>query len=149
MVDVLTPEQRSKNMSRIRGSDTGPEVRLRRALWQEGLRYRLKSKLPGKPDLVFPSSRVTVFVDGCFWHGCPEHAVKPETNTGFWVEKIDKNKARDVEVTEQLESAGWTVIRVWEHEVNGTVEASVERIRGVVRRTECKKRKRQNRDRGK
>ena len=73
MVDKLTPEERSWLMSRIRSKETSPEMLLRKALWTAGLRYRLKNKLPGKPDLVFPSAKVAIFIDGCFWHGCPLH----------------------------------------------------------------------------
>ena len=82
--DVLTPSQRSYCMSRIRAQHTAPEMRLRAALFDLGLRYRLKSTLPGRPDIVFHRSRVVVFVDGCFWHCCPDHSTKPRTNAAFW-----------------------------------------------------------------
>ncbi len=132
MADVMTPEQRSRCMSRIRGKDTKSELILRRALWSQGLRYRLKSKLPGKPDIVFPGARVVVFVDGCFWHGCPEHATAPKTNRKFWSKKLKANKDRDLRVTHELEEMGWTVLRFWEHEVKQDVGAVVSIIQSHI-----------------
>jgi DNA mismatch endonuclease, patch repair protein len=105
-------------MSRIRGRNTGPEVAVRRALWALGFRYRTHSAIPGRPDIVFASARVAVFIDGCFWHGCPLHGVKPKTNRDFWREKIRKNRMRDRRVTHLLKADGWSVLRFWEHEVN-------------------------------
>ena len=120
-------------MSRIRGKDTGPEVRLRKELWARGIRYRLKSRLPGKPDIVFPGARMVVFVDGCFWHGCPDHSQTPATNRSFWSKKLKRNVERDHEVTTRLEDLGWSVLRVWEHEVAGNVQGAVDRIfRGLA-----------------
>ena len=108
---------RSELMSRIRGTNTSPERVLRAALWRNGLRYRLHAKTPvGRPDVVFPGRKVAVFIDGCFWHGCPEHYRAATRNAEFWRDKIEGNKNRDVETTEALRSAGWAVIRVWEHE---------------------------------
>jgi DNA mismatch endonuclease (patch repair protein) len=118
MTDVLSKLQRSYNMSRIRGSDTRPELMLRKAIWKQGLRYRLSVKLPGKPDLVFPRFKATVFIDGCFWHGCPIHLVWPKSNAAFWKKKINGNKLRDAIVTQQLKNYGWLVIRVWEHQIH-------------------------------
>lgn len=105
-------------MSRIHGKDTKPEMILRRALWHRGLRYRLHYKLPGHPDIVFIKSKTVIFVDGCFWHGCPEHGQHVKTNRSFWNTKIRKNKERDKEVARQLKEAGWTVLRFWEHDIH-------------------------------
>ena len=116
-------------MSRIRGRDTGPELALRRAAWKAGLRYRLNHSLPGKPDLVFVKAKVAIFVDGCFWHGCPEHSVKPQTNSQFWEKKLRRNIERDREVNERLAAGGWTVLRFWEHDVTRDVVQCVEDIR--------------------
>jgi DNA mismatch endonuclease (patch repair protein) len=116
-MDVLTPRQRSHCMSRIRGRNTGPELTVRKALWALGLRYRTHSAIPGRPDIVFAGAKVAVFIDGCFWHGCALHGVKPKTNRDFWREKIRKNRARDRKVTRILEADGWSVLRFWEHEV--------------------------------
>lgn len=129
MTDVLTPEQRKKNMSRIRGKNTSPELKLRKMLWESGLRgYRVHYKLPGKPDIVFTRKKVVVFVDGCFWHKCPVCFRPPETNAEFWNEKLQKNVERDLKVTKELEDLGWTVLRFWEHEVKKTPEDVVARI---------------------
>lgn len=121
-------------MSRIKASDTKPEVALRRALWRAGLRYRLKQKLPGKPDLTFPAARLVVFVDGCFWHACPEHRTRPKTNAAFWRDKIGSNVARDRIVNAKLEKEGWNVLRFWEHEVEKDLGAVVARIHKTLRR---------------
>ena len=129
--DVLTREQRSRCMSRIKGKNTKPETRLRKALWAKGLRYRVHYNLPGKPDIVFVSARVAVFVDGCFWHLCPIHSQLPQSNRDFWKTKLEKNVARDKRIAQELESKGWTVLRVWEHEIKDDlpeVVAQVERL---------------------
>ena len=129
MTDVLTPEQRRKNMSRIRGKNTSPELKLRKMLWESGIRgYRVHYKLPGKPDIVFTRKKVVVFVDGCFWHKCPVCFRPPETNAEFWNDKLQKNVERDLKVTKELEDLGWTVLRFWEHEVKKTPEDVVARI---------------------
>ncbi|MFD6876719.1 MULTISPECIES: very short patch repair endonuclease [unclassified Streptomyces] len=103
-----------------RGKDTGPELALRRLLYRRGLRYRVDARpvpeIRRRADLVFPGTRVAVFVDGCYWHGCPEHYRPATRNAEFWRDKIDGNRNRDIETNEALRSAGWTVIRVWEHE---------------------------------
>lgn len=130
-MDVLTPKQRSLCMSRIRGRNTKPEIALRSALWALGLRYRLHYPILGKPDIVFPRRRVAVFVDGCFWHGCPEHSVKPKTNSAFWKDKLGKNVERDRRTKATLEAQGWTVLRIWEHEIEQDVSKVVERIMSV------------------
>lgn len=123
--DVLTPEQRSYCMSQIKGKNTKPEVELRKALWSLGYRYRIGNRLPGKPDLVFTSFRTVVFIDGCFWHKCPNHFVQPKTRTQFWLDKINGNVARDQRNNKALRSQGWQVVRIWEHEIKESLEGSV------------------------
>lgn len=121
MVDSLTPEQRSAQMSRIRGSNTKLEVLVRKALHARGLRYRLGgAKLPGRPDIVLPKYRTVVFVHGCFWHGhdCPLYRL-PKTRPEFWADKIGKNRTRDQRVTSELEAIGWRVLTVWECSLRG------------------------------
>ncbi|MCW0218601.1 MAG: very short patch repair endonuclease, partial [Prosthecobacter sp.] len=110
---MLTKKQRSYCMSRIRGSNTKPELILRRAIWATGLRYRIANGLTGRPDIVFTKARIVVFVDGCFWHGCPLHLVKPTTRAAFWAKKIELNRARDSKVGKELTEEGWTVLRFW------------------------------------
>lgn len=112
----------------IRGSNTRPELLLRRAIWSLGFRYRLSAKLPGRPDFVFPRMKVAVFVDGCFWHGCDKHLKWPRSNAHFWRKKILGNRARDVHVTRKIRSMGWAVIRVWEHEIRHSAEQCAVRI---------------------
>src|SRR6266568_3629651 len=116
-MDVLTREQRSYCMSRVRARDTTPELRLRQALWAEGFRYRIGHHLAGKPDVVFVADRVAVFIDGCFWHCCPIHATKPKTREAFWRDKLSTNVKRDRAVDRELTGEGWTVLRFWEHQV--------------------------------
>ena len=135
MTDVLTPKQRSYCMSKNRGSDTKPELILRKALWQEGFRYRLRSKLPGKPDLTFRKHRLVVFVDGCFWHGCPEHYKEPKSSAVFWKNKIDKNIARDQQVNRMLREDGWRVIRLWEHQIKHDLGRCIREISEQIAQT--------------
>jgi DNA mismatch endonuclease, patch repair protein len=105
-------------MARIRSRNTRPEVLLGSLLWRGGARYRKHAVTPvGRPDFVLVGKRLAVFVDGCQWHGCPDHYVRPRTRTDFWGRKLDENVARDVRQTIGLESAGWRVIRIWEHEL--------------------------------
>ncbi len=117
MTDVLTPAQRSYNMSRIRGVHTKPEMRVRKLLHAAGLRYRLHGKdLPGKPDLVFPRARAVLFVHGCFWHmhRCKYGKPVPATNKTFWAEKRRSNVDRDKRNRAALRAQGWRVFEVWE-----------------------------------
>ena len=129
MPDVLTQEQRKYNMSRIRAKNTGPEIKLRKLLFARGIRgYRIHFNLPGKPDIVFTRKKIAVFIDGCFWHKCPVCYQEPETRKEFWMKKIQSNIDRDKKVDKQLKSDGWTVIRIWEHEIKKEPEKTVKRI---------------------
>ncbi|MFF4560956.1 very short patch repair endonuclease [Streptomyces sp. NPDC001435] len=120
-------------MSRQGSRDTAPEVAVRRLLHAAGLRYRVNVPVPGMPrrtiDIVFPKAKIAIFMDGCFWHGCPEHATHPKANAEWWRKKLDKNIARDGETTRHLESAGWTVLRFWEHERPDAVARAVAEAR--------------------
>jgi DNA mismatch endonuclease, patch repair protein len=115
-------------MSRIRGKDTAPELALRRALWANGFRYRVHTRLPGRPDICVGSLRFAIFVDGCFWHGCQIHGVKPRSNRLFWANKLRKNQQRDRAADKALRDLGWTVFRIWEHEVENELDSVVARI---------------------
>lgn len=126
--DVMTPEQRSRCMSNIKGKNTKPELQLRKALWARGLRYRVHAALIGRPDIVFPRQRLAIFVDGCFWHGCPIHGTNPVTNADFWANKIKGNIERDRRVTLQLTKLGWIVIRIWEHEIKECLDKVISNI---------------------
>lgn len=119
-------------MARIAGKDTRPEIHLRQALWQAGIRYRLHVVTPaGRPDVVI-EGRVAVFIDGCFWHGCPRHYVRPRSRTGFWSGKLRDNFERDLRQTTELRKLGWGVCRVWEHEILEALPRVVRRIRRLV-----------------
>lgn len=125
---------RSEHMARVKGKDTSPERILRAALWDSGTRYRLNYKVPaGRPDIVFPGPKVAVTVDGCFWHGCPAHYSRPRSSEEFWAEKLAANTERDSRLTRKLESAGWTMVRIWEHEVLSDPGEVVGIIRSAIR----------------
>jgi len=121
-------------MRRVRSRDTSPECALRSALHRRGLRYSLRRRLPGKPDIVFVAGKVAVFVDGCFWHGCPQHCRRPSSNRSYWDAKIDRTIARDRRVTRELAARGWRVVRLWEHEVKQSPQRGAARIERIVRR---------------
>lgn len=109
-------------MSRIKGKDTAPEIALRRSVWALGFRYRIHRRVDRvRPDLVFPGLKLAIFVDGCFWHCCPEHGAKPKSNAAFWKKKLEGNVRRDVETTQMLAAMGWTVVRFWEHQIHEDV----------------------------
>lgn len=104
-------------MKRVKGKDSAAELALRSALHAAGLRFRLHRRVEGvKVDIVFPGPKVVVFVDGCFWHGCPEHSTLPKSNQEYWLPKLAQNKERDKRQSNNLKESGWEVIRVWEHE---------------------------------
>ena len=123
-------EQVRERMSGLARRDTGPEIALRRALHQRGLRYyvhrRPLPELRREADVVFPKAKLAVFVDGCFWHGCPAHGRRDHrTNGWYWPEKIERNKARDQDTDAKLRAAGWIPLRVWEHEKPESAAARV------------------------
>lgn len=127
------PLSRSQNMSRIRGANTAPERIVRNALTKAGVRYRLQMKTPGgRADLVVPSRKFALFIDGCFWHGCPEHYVHPRSNAPFWDRKLRENVDRDRRQTRELLDEGWRFLRVWEHEVHEAPLKVVEQIKSQL-----------------
>lgn len=130
MPDRFTKEVRSRTMSKIRSKDTSPEILLRKKLWSAGKRgYRIHEKrLPGIPDIVFPKQKIVIFVDGCFWHKCPVCYSEPQTNKSYWVKKIENNVNKDLIATLSLESIGFKVIRVWEHDIERQPDATIGRI---------------------
>ena len=133
MADIVDKATRSRMMSRIRGKDTKPELALRKALRAAGMTgYRCHyAKAPGKPDIAFVGRRIAIFVDGAFWHGHPDHFT-PGKSGDFWDAKIRRNIERDREVNTALTSAGWTVIRVWDFEIEKEPDRVVERIRSCM-----------------
>lgn len=131
---------RRRNMQAIRSRDTTPERLVRSLVHAQGLRYRVAARplpeLRRTADLVFRPAKVAVFIDGCYWHGCPDHYVAPKTNPGYWSDKVARNVARDRDTDERLQAAGWTVLRFWEHEA---AEACALKIAGTVARLRKKK----------
>lgn len=121
-------------MSRLGQRDTGPEIALRSELHRRGLRFRVdKAPVQGvrsRADVVFGPAKVAIYVDGCFWHCCPEHGTMPKANAEFWRHKLERNRQRDAETDRALRSHGWEVVRIWEHE--GAGEAA-DRVEGVLR----------------
>lgn len=138
-MDALTPQRRSWNMSRIRGSDTGPERRVRSLLHRLGFRFTLRRRgLPGRPDIVLPKWQTAVFVHGCFWHhhaGCP-NAVMPKTRAEFWAKKLQGNVTRDDVAVRTLKKLGWRVIIVWECELEKAEELQRKLQRALQGRTQ-------------
>ena len=126
----------SARMARVRQKNTDAEIALRRELFRKGLRYRINFEVSKKPrrtaDIAFPSLKIAIFVDGCFWHGCPIHASWPKQNAELWRRKIEANRARDIDTNIRLEAAGWTVLRFWRHESPGrAAEVVLEHVAAI------------------
>lgn len=139
-IRARAPVARSRQVRAVmkanRGGDLKPEQILRSELQKAGLRFRKHVRpLPGfrcEADIVFPRAKLCVFVDGCFWHGCPKHFTCPKTNSSWWAEKIEANRARDRAQNQRLRTNGWTVLRVWEHRISKDVDAVVSKIQALV-----------------
>lgn len=134
-MDKVSQSKRGETMRAVRSVGTAPERLLLGALRAAGLPASDGSKLSeiGRPDALFKRARLAVFVDGCFWHGCPEHCRMPESNRGYWEGKIKRNRQRDAQVGELLLSRGWMGLRFWEHELKGAgLSACVERVRSAL-----------------
>ncbi len=129
----------SARMSRQSSKDTNAELAVRRLLHAAGMRYRVEYPVPGMPrrriDVAFTGVKVAVLIDGCFWHGCPQHATQPKSNADWWRNKLERNMTRDRETTDHLTARGWTVLRFWEHvppdEVARAIQTAVETERQV------------------
>ncbi|WP_082789453.1 very short patch repair endonuclease [Tsukamurella pseudospumae] len=128
-----------RSMKSNRRRDTQPELAVRREAHRLGLRYfvdraPLRDLARRRADLVFPRLKVAIYVDGCFWHGCPEHHSVSKTNAEFWATKVEKNRARDEDTNQRLRKAGWTVVRVWEHEDPATAAAAIKDVVDAAKR---------------
>ncbi|MGP3979282.1 very short patch repair endonuclease [Streptomyces sp. 8N114] len=125
---------RRRNMQAIRSRDTTPERKIRQLVHAQGARYRVSTRplpeLRRTADMVFRSAKIAVFIDGCYWHGCAEHYVPPKTNPGYWSDKVARNIARDRDTDQKLKTAGWLVLRFWEHEES---DACADKILAEVR----------------
>lgn len=121
-------------MSRIRGNgNKATELALAKLFRRHGITgWRRRQSVFGKPDFVFPKSRLAVFVDGCFWHGCPKHGTRPKQNRKFWDTKIARNRARDRRVNRELRKLGWRVVRIWEHDLAKHGDKCLRRIKAVL-----------------
>ena len=135
MADIMTKDERSIRMSRIRSASTKPEMKLRHALWHLGFRYRTNDKkLPGKPDIMLPKYRSVVFVHGCFWHRhlCCKDATTPKTRTEFWTSKFSSNVHNDRKNIEKLEEMGYQVIIIWECEIKKRFQETMDNVVTVL-----------------
>ncbi len=129
MKPAASTPQVSAFMSRLKTAGTDPELAIRRELHKRGLRFRVNVRgLAGTPDIVFTRARLVIQIDGCFWHGCPEHSTTPKSNAVFWAEKILANQRRDDRDDRALEQEGWVVLRVWEHEDPSPVADRIEQL---------------------
>ncbi|MFP3709386.1 very short patch repair endonuclease [Paraburkholderia sp. SIMBA_009] len=131
----------SHRMAKVRQTGTNAEIALRREMFRIGLRYRVDYEVLKKPrriaDIVFPGRKIAIFVDGCFWHGCPEHATWPKRNAEFWRQKIEANRQRDADTNERLQSLGWTVLRFWSHQSPTEAARTVAHMVAMVDSKRC------------
>jgi DNA mismatch endonuclease (patch repair protein) len=134
MVDVVTPEVRSRMMAGIKGKNTKPELLIRKKLFEKGFRYRLHVRdLPGKPDLVFPRHKAVVFIEGCFWHGHDCHLFKwPKSREEFWRKKINGNRLVDERTRKALTKEGWRILTVWECAIKGKTRLDINIVTGRI-----------------
>lgn len=133
MPDTFSPEERSEIMRRVKSRDTSLERRVRSALHRRGLRFRLYCSLPGNPDIVFVRAHVVVFIDSCFWHGCPRHLRMPKSNKRYWNRKIARNAERDARTSATYKQSDWKLLRFWEHELKDNFDRCVKKIERTVR----------------
>jgi DNA mismatch endonuclease (patch repair protein) len=133
MPDVISPEKRSEVMRSVRSKNSSLERIVRSELHKRGLRFRLHYPLLGKPDIVFVRSRLVIFIDSCFWHGCPEHVRMPNSNRDYWTQKIARNIKRDIQVNTAYKDIDWSVMRFWEHEIKNNLKRCIDKIERKVR----------------
>lgn len=134
MADNLTKEQRHKNMTNIRSTNTKIEKDVTKALWNLGYRFRKNVKtLPGKPDIAIQKYKIVIFLDSCFWHKCPEHFKKPKSNLEYWEPKIKRNIERDSQINQYYKDNNWHILRIWEHEIKKTnFQNTIEKIKNFI-----------------
>ena len=134
MADNLTKEQRHKNMTNIRSTNTRIEKDVTKALWNLGYRFRKNVKtLPGKPDIAIQKYKIVIFLDSCFCHKCPEHFKKPKSNLEYWEPKIKRNIERDAEINQYYKDNNWHILRIWEHEIKKTnFQNTIEKIKNFI-----------------
>ncbi len=138
MADKISKAKRSENMRAIRSVSILENV-VTRALWARGYRFRKNVKgMRGKPDIVIKKYKIVVFIDSCFWHLCPLHGTIPKSNTEFWVEKLTRNKQRDLEVNDYYLTEKWNIIRIWEHEIRSDFDGTIEKIINFINSAKIK-----------
>jgi DNA mismatch endonuclease, patch repair protein len=132
-MDTISKEKRIRNMSKIRSKDTAPEMKIRKLLYKKGFRYRLHYNIPGKPDIIFLSRKIAIFINGCFWHGhiCKEAHI-PKSNSVFWENKLLNNIKRDKVNQKLLRKLNWKVIVVWECEIEGNIDLVINRLLRIL-----------------
>ena len=116
-MDTLTKDKRGKLMAKIKGKDTKIEKLVRLTLKNQGVKFKANPNMYGHPDIIIPKRKIAIFLDGCFWHGCKKDKTIPKSNTTYWELKIKTNKKRDKAIAKTLKNRGWTVVRVWEHQI--------------------------------
>ena len=133
-MDRITPQQRSKNMQAVRSTNTKDEVRLAKALWHLGYRYRKNNKTVfGKPDFTFKKLKIAIFIDSEFFHGKDwKTRKKPQTNPEFWIKKIERNMQRDIEVNTHLESQNWKILRFWSNDIKKNLDSCILEIQNAI-----------------
>ncbi len=137
MADKVSTEVRTRTMRAVKSNDSKMEIKFRSALWRSGLRfYKNVKSLSGKPDIVFPKKKVVIFLDSCFWHGCPEHLRMPKSNLDYWQPKIERNKKRDSEINAYYSENNWQIFRIWEHELKTNFDNQVSEVARAVRRSQ-------------
>ena len=128
-MDTVSKQKRSEIMSRVKSKDSKMETLFRKELWKTGLRYRKNSsKYFGKPDIVLPKYKTTIFVDSCFWHGCKKHCRIPSVRKNYWTQKIARNAERDKKVSKHYKKQGWKIVRIWEHELLEVSDKCISKI---------------------
>ena len=136
MTDRITREQRSQVMKSIKGQSL-LENEVSKALWHKGVRFRKNVRsLFGNPDISIKKYKIVIFIDSCFWHACPIHGNTPKSNTDFWSDKLKRNKERDLEVNAYYKDKGWSVIRIWEHELKDDFDGVIEKLIQVIQEKE-------------
>ncbi|WP_213021240.1 very short patch repair endonuclease [Siminovitchia terrae] len=138
MADMMSKEQRRKNMQAIR-SQSRLENQVSRELWRRGFRFRKNDKtLFGNPDISIKKYKIVIFIDSCFWHGCEDHGNRPKSNQDYWDKKLARNRARDIEVTDYYKKNNWHIKRMWEHEIKMDFEKAVDELAVFIQRSKRK-----------
>jgi len=133
-MDTFGKEKRSQIMRAVKSKGTKLEQKVFKALRKRGLKFRTNvTSLPGKPDIAIKKYKIAIFLDSCFWHGCQLHCRMPKSNTEYWQKKIERNKKRDILITENYKQMGWNVLRIWEHELKENFESTIDKIEHFIK----------------